>query len=62
MAFAEEKDKFSAPPKNFKGLSIGFIMLMVLLGILMPLFGISLIIVALIECIVSFVKKIKNKR
>ncbi|MDQ0187492.1 PepSY domain-containing protein [Cytobacillus sp. FSL R5-0569] len=56
----KKKDKFSAPPKNFKGLSIGFIVLMVLLGILMPLFGISLIIVALIECIVIFVKKNKE--
>ncbi|WP_042166654.1 PepSY-associated TM helix domain-containing protein [Paenibacillus gorillae] len=41
--------RFSAPPAAASGLSIGFIIFMVLLGIMMPLFGLSLLGVLLIE-------------
>ncbi|MGG0657208.1 PepSY-associated TM helix domain-containing protein [Rummeliibacillus pycnus] len=54
----KKKGEFSAPPNTSKGISVGFGIIMVVLGILMPLFGISLIVVALIEsCIWLFRKK-----
>ncbi len=56
----KKKNSLSAPPKLSSKLSIGFIIFMVLLGCIMPLFGISLILVVLIEIILSIKNKIKN--
>ncbi|HWI48135.1 MAG TPA: PepSY domain-containing protein, partial [Rummeliibacillus sp.] len=54
----KKKGEFSAPPKTSKGISVGFGIIMIVLGIIMPLFGISLLVVALIEiCIWLFRKK-----
>ncbi|WP_397540103.1 PepSY-associated TM helix domain-containing protein [Rummeliibacillus pycnus] len=54
----KKKGQFSAPPNTSKGISVGFGIIMVVLGIIMPLFGISLFVVALIEiCIWLFRKK-----
>ncbi|REB08787.1 PepSY domain-containing protein [Sporosarcina sp. BI001-red] len=50
----------SAPPKTTSGISIGFIVLMIVLGIIMPLFGISLLIVLAVEGILYLVNKGKN--
>ncbi len=55
----KKKGEFSAPPKASTGLSIGFIFLMVILGLVMPLFGISLIVVAFIEGIRYVIRKRK---
>lgn len=46
----------SAPPMP-KEISIPFCIFMILLGVIMPLFGISLIVVVLIELIFGFTKK-----
>lgn len=55
------KGQLSAPPKTPMGKSFGgFIVLLVILGIIMPLFGLSLIVIALIELIVSLLQKNKN--
>ncbi|TQR15428.1 PepSY-associated TM helix domain-containing protein [Psychrobacillus soli] len=55
------KGKLSAPPKTPMGKSFGgFIVLLVILGIIMPLFGLSLIVIALIELIVYLLQKYKN--
>ncbi len=53
----KKKNAWSAPPNVSNKLSIGFIIFMVLLGCVMPLFGISLIAVMLIEIIIT----LKNK-
>lgn len=55
----KKEGKFSAPPKIPSRLSIGFIIFMVILGIIMPLFGISLIVVAIIEGIKYSIEKRK---
>ncbi|TBL69956.1 PepSY domain-containing protein [Paenibacillus thalictri] len=56
----KKKNSLSAPPNLSGKLSIGFITFMVLLGCLMPLFGISLILVVLIEIIISSKNKLQN--
>ncbi|TCZ80194.1 PepSY domain-containing protein [Paenibacillus albiflavus] len=56
----KKEGKFSAPPTVSSGLSIGFIVFMVILGVVMPLFGISLIAVAIIEGIIYFIQKGKK--
>ncbi|MFJ8260144.1 PepSY-associated TM helix domain-containing protein [Peribacillus asahii] len=56
----KKEGKFSAPPKASSGLSIGFIIFMVVLGLVMPLFGISLIVVVIIEGIMVLVKKLQG--
>ncbi|MBO2535369.1 PepSY-associated TM helix domain-containing protein [Rummeliibacillus suwonensis] len=53
----KKKGEFSAPPNTAKGVSIGFGIIMIILGIMMPLFGISLLIVLLIESCFWFFKK-----
>lgn len=53
----KKEGKLSAPPKISSGLSIGFIIFMVTLGLIMPLFGISLIIVGIIEWIIHLKRK-----
>ena len=53
----KKKGEFSAPPNTAKGISVGFGLIMVALGIIMPLFGISLLVVALIEIIIWLVRK-----
>lgn len=56
------KGQLSAPPKTPKGKSfVGFIVLLVVLGIIMPLFGLSLIVIAFIELIIYLLQKNKNK-
>ncbi|WP_342600794.1 PepSY domain-containing protein [Psychrobacillus sp. FSL H8-0483] len=56
------KGKLSAPPKTPMGKSfVGFIFLLVILGIIMPLFGLSLILIALIELIIYVLHKNKPK-
>lgn len=55
------KGKLSAPPKTLMGKSfVGFIILLVTLGIVMPLFGLSLIAIAFIELIIYLLQKNKN--
>ncbi|MED3923184.1 PepSY domain-containing protein [Priestia aryabhattai] len=56
----QRKKSFSPPPKTSHQVSIGFIVLMVVLGIMMPLFGISLVIVAIIEMILYMIQKQKK--
>ncbi|MFB7640811.1 PepSY-associated TM helix domain-containing protein [Peribacillus butanolivorans] len=56
----KKEGKFSAPPKALSGLSIGFIIFMVVLGLVMPLFGISLIVVVIIEGIIHLLNKEKK--
>ncbi|WP_071458861.1 PepSY-associated TM helix domain-containing protein [Bacillus massilinigeriensis] len=48
---------FSAPPKTTARVSISFIAIMAVLGIIMPLFGISLIIALLLEGILTAAKR-----
>lgn len=54
----KQKGMVSAPPMP-KEISIPFYIFMILLGIIMPLFGLSLILVILIELIIWFTKKNK---
>ncbi|MGE7687436.1 PepSY-associated TM helix domain-containing protein [Peribacillus simplex] len=56
----KKEGKFSAPSKASSGLSIGFIIFMVVLGLVMPLFGISLIVVVIIEGIIYLINKEKK--
>ncbi|CAH0307646.1 hypothetical protein SRABI96_04849 [Peribacillus sp. Bi96] len=56
----KKEGKLSTPPKASSGLSIGFIIFMVILGLIMPLFGISLIVVAIVEGIIYLIKKEKK--
>jgi uncharacterized iron-regulated membrane protein len=56
----KKEGKLSAPPKASSGLSIGFIIFLVVLGLIMPLFGISLILVAIVEGIIYLIKKDKK--
>lgn len=56
----KKKHSLSAPPSLSGRLSVGFIIFIVLLGCIMPLFGISLILVVMIEIILSFTSKIQN--
>ncbi|MCY9589958.1 PepSY domain-containing protein [Paenibacillus chitinolyticus] len=56
----KKKNSLSAPPNLSSKLSVGFIIFMLLLGCMMPLFGISLILAVLIEIILSFKKKFQN--
>ncbi|MGE7915021.1 PepSY-associated TM helix domain-containing protein [Lysinibacillus xylanilyticus] len=57
----KKKDQLSAPPKISQKVSIPFIIFMIILGILMPLFGLSLIAVVLIEIIINLVSKNKKE-
>ncbi|WP_107839419.1 PepSY-associated TM helix domain-containing protein [Metasolibacillus meyeri] len=54
-----QKGLISAPPMA-KEISIPFCIFMIVLGIIMPLFGISLILVVLIELVIWFTKKGKT--
>lgn len=54
------KNGLYTPPKIDNKISIGVIMLLVVLGILMPLFGLSLIIVAIVELILLMIRKRKQ--
>jgi uncharacterized iron-regulated membrane protein len=54
----KKKGEFSAPPNTSKGVSVGFIIIMILLGIVMPLFGISLLLVILLEMFMMVKQKI----
>ncbi|WP_025785941.1 PepSY domain-containing protein [Sporosarcina sp. D27] len=56
----KRKGNLSSPPKTTSGISIGFIVLMVILGIIMPLFGISLIVVLAIEGVLYLVNHKKD--
>lgn len=55
----KKKGEFSAPVNTSKGISIGFGIIMIILGVIMPLFGLSLIVVALIESCIWFFNKVK---
>lgn len=48
---------FSAPPKLSSKLSLSFFIFLVILGIIMPLFGLSLVVVVLIEGAVYLIRK-----
>ncbi|MFC3882404.1 PepSY-associated TM helix domain-containing protein [Bacillus songklensis] len=56
----KKESSLSAPPKISSGISISFIVFMVILGVIMPLFGLSLILVAIIEGIIYFINKGNN--
>ncbi|MXQ55847.1 PepSY-associated TM helix domain-containing protein [Shimazuella alba] len=58
----KKEGKFSAPPKISNKLSIGSLIFMVVLGLIMPLFGLSLIVVILIEGVIYLLKKGKKER
>ena len=56
------KHQISAPPKTPVGKSFaGFIVLLITLGIIMPLFGLSLVVIALIELTIYVLKKDKSR-
>ncbi|MGE7688531.1 PepSY-associated TM helix domain-containing protein [Lysinibacillus sp. NPDC097214] len=57
----KKQGMLSAPPKISQKVSIPFIMFMIILGILMPLFGLSLIAVVLVEIIINLVSKNKKE-
>ncbi|MFD1426842.1 PepSY-associated TM helix domain-containing protein [Kroppenstedtia sanguinis] len=57
----KKKGVLSAPIKVSKQLSVGFISLMVILGIIMPLFGISLVLVLVGELFLKLVDKWKKR-
>ncbi|MFE3573474.1 PepSY-associated TM helix domain-containing protein [Lysinibacillus sp. NPDC059133] len=57
----KKQGMLSAPPKISQKISIPFIIFMIILGILMPLFGLSLIAVVLIEIIINLVSKNKKE-
>lgn len=52
----KKENSLSAPPKISNGISISFIVIMVLLGIIMPLFGLSLIVVLIIEGLLYLIR------
>ncbi|MDN4526354.1 PepSY-associated TM helix domain-containing protein [Fictibacillus fluitans] len=58
----KRKGELSAPPVASNGLSISFVFFMVFLGMIMPLFGLSLIAVAFIEGVLYIKKKEKKER
>ncbi|GLC88805.1 PepSY-associated TM helix domain-containing protein [Lysinibacillus piscis] len=53
----KKQGQLSAPPTMHKTLSIPFILFMIVLGMIMPLFGLSLLIVVLVEWIIQRFKK-----
>lgn len=55
----KKKGLLSAPPQLSQKISIPFIVIIIILGVIMPLFGISLILVALLELVMKI--KRKNK-
>jgi len=57
----KKQGMLSAPPKISPKVSIPFIIFMIILGILMPLFGLSLIAVVLVEIIINLVSKNKKE-
>lgn len=57
----KKQGMLSAPPKISQKVSIPFIIFMIILGILMPLFGFSLIAVVLVEIIINLVSKNKKE-
>ncbi|GGP08730.1 sulfite reductase subunit alpha [Oceanobacillus neutriphilus] len=57
----KKKGSLSAPIKVSKKLSIGFVSLMVILGLIMPLFGISLILVLILELLLNLMDKRKKE-
>ncbi|SFK84839.1 PepSY-associated TM helix domain-containing protein [Brevibacillus centrosporus] len=57
----KKEGSFSAPPKASSSVSISFLVLMVGLGVIMPLFGLSLILVVILEGMMPFMNK-GNKR
>jgi uncharacterized iron-regulated membrane protein len=56
----KKESSLSAPPKVSSDVSISFIVFMVILGVLMPLFGLSLLFVAIIEGILHLINKNNN--
>ncbi|MCC2251366.1 PepSY domain-containing protein [Virgibacillus sp. AGTR] len=57
----KKRGELSAPPKVPTQLSAGFIIFMITLGIIMPLFGISLILVIITELLILIINKYKAK-
>jgi len=57
----KKKNLLSAPPK-LSSVSIGFLIFMIIMGIIMPLFGISLIVIFIIELIMVMFNKRKTAR
>lgn len=57
----KRKGELSSPPKASPGISIGFIIFIVVLGIIMPLFGLSIIVVAIIEGFIYLLKRKKRE-
>ncbi|WP_152393040.1 PepSY-associated TM helix domain-containing protein [Paenibacillus guangzhouensis] len=53
----KKKNSLSAPPNMSSKISIGFIIFIVILGCIMPLFGMSLILAVMIEAILSIRRK-----
>ncbi|EKN71388.1 sulfite reductase [NADPH], flavoprotein, alpha subunit [Neobacillus bataviensis LMG 21833] len=56
----KRESSFSVPPKTSSRISIGFIAFMVILGLAMPLFGLSLILVAILEGSFYFINRRKK--
>lgn|GEM_PF-277232 len=58
MWFArKQKGHLSAPPKADRPVTIGFAVLLVILGVLMPLFGLSVLLVLIIEGILHLTRR-----
>lgn len=57
----KKQGMLSAPPKISQKVSIPFIIFMIILGILMPLFGLSLMAVVLVEILINLVSKNKKE-
>lgn len=57
----KKQGMLSAPPKISQKVSIPFIIFMIILGILMPLFGLSLMAVVLVEILINLVSKHKKE-
>ncbi|GAA3410968.1 PepSY-associated TM helix domain-containing protein [Paenibacillus hodogayensis] len=58
----KRKSLLSAPPVHSNKISIGFIAFMAILGMVMPLFGISLLVVVMIECLITWCKRGKGNK
>ncbi|WP_370459202.1 hypothetical protein [Virgibacillus salexigens] len=53
----KKNGRISAPPKVSTGVSISFIMFFILLGVIMPLFGVSLIFILIVEAIICLINR-----
>ncbi|GGJ47632.1 PepSY-associated TM helix domain-containing protein [Virgibacillus salexigens] len=53
----KKNGRISAPPKVSTGVSISFIMFFILLGVIMPLFGVYLFFILIVEAIICLINR-----